>query len=44
MLLGRIAPLEGIGPDQLTIGPLVERIRSGEFSEVIMGTNPTLGG
>ncbi|HEV2969099.1 MAG TPA: recombination mediator RecR [Pirellulales bacterium] len=44
VLLGRIAPLEGIGPDQLTIGPLVERIRSGQFAEVIMGTNPTLEG
>lgn len=44
VLLGRIAPLEGIGPDQLTIGPLIERIRSGQFSEVIMGTNPTLEG
>jgi recombination protein RecR len=29
VLLGRIAPLEGIGPDQLTIDPLVERVRSG---------------
>lgn len=44
VLLGRIAPLEGIGPDQLTIAPLVERIRNGSFSEVIMGTNPTLEG
>ncbi len=44
VLLGRIAPLEGIGPDQLTIGPLVERIRSGQFAEIIMGTNPTLEG
>jgi recombination protein RecR len=44
VLLGRIAPLEGIGPDQLTIGPLVERIRGGQFSEIIMGTNPTLEG
>jgi recombination protein RecR len=44
VLLGRIAPLEGIGPDQLTIGPLVERLRSGHFTEVIMGTNPTLEG
>jgi recombination protein RecR len=42
--LGRIAPLEGIGPDQLTIGPLVERLRSEQFAEVIMGTNPTLEG
>jgi recombination protein RecR len=44
VLLGRIAPLEGIGPDQLTIGPLVERVRNGSFAEVIMGTNPTLEG
>ncbi len=44
VLLGRIAPLDGIGPDQLTIAPLVERIREGNFSEIIMGTNPTLEG
>ena len=44
VLLGRIAPLEGIGPDQLTIASLVERIRNGNFTEVIMGTNPTLEG
>ncbi|MBI2478636.1 MAG: recombination protein RecR [Planctomycetia bacterium] len=44
VLLGRIAPLEGIGPDQLTIEPLVERVRTGEFSEVIMATNPTVEG
>ena len=44
VLLGRIAPLEGIGPDQLTIEQLVERVRTGEFSEVIMATNPTVEG
>lgn len=44
VLLGRIAPLEGIGPDQLTIAALVERVRHGGFREVIMGTNPTLEG
>ena len=32
------------GPDQLTIEALVERVRTGEFREVIMGTNPTLEG
>ncbi|HRX80190.1 MAG TPA: toprim domain-containing protein, partial [Pirellulaceae bacterium] len=32
------------GPDQLTIEPLVERVRTGEFSEVIMATNPTVEG
>jgi recombination protein RecR len=44
VLLGRIAPLEGIGPDQLTIDPLVERVRRGNFTEIIMGTNPTVEG
>ena|SRR5487761_867681 len=44
VLLGRIAPLEGIGPDQLSVAALVERVRGGTFREVIMGTNPTLEG
>jgi recombination protein RecR len=44
VLLGRIAPLEGIGPDQLTIDALVERVRTGNFSEVIMATNPNVEG
>ncbi len=44
VLLGRLAPLEGIGPDQLTIDRLVERARGGSFREVVMATNPTLEG
>ena len=44
VLLGRIAPLEGVGPDQLTIDELVQRVRSGTFREVIMATNPTVEG
>ena len=44
VLLGRIAPLEGIGEDQLTIAQLIERVRGGSFMEIIMGTNPTLEG
>ncbi len=44
VLLGRLAPLEGIGPEQLTISALVERVRKGGIEEVIMGTNPTLEG
>lgn len=44
VLLGRIAPLDGIGPDQLTIEALVERVRGGNFVEVIMATNPTVEG
>lgn len=44
VLLGRIAPLENIGPEQLTIRPLVTRIREGAFREVILATNPTTEG
>lgn len=44
VLLGRIAPLEQIGPDQLTIGPLLTRIKRGRFDEILMGTNPTVEG
>jgi recombination protein RecR len=44
VLLGRIAPLEGIEPGDLTIDPLVERIASGVVRELIMGTNPTMEG
>lgn len=44
VLLGRIAPLEGIGPDQLTIESLMHRIRQGGFREIIMATNPTVEG
>lgn len=44
VLLGRISPLEGIGPDQLTIDALIERVRRGNFTEIIMATNPTVEG
>lgn len=44
VLLGRIAPLDGIGPDQLTVDALVDRVRDGNFVEVIMATNPTVEG
>ena len=44
VLLGRIAPLDGIGPDQLTIDALVERVRGSTFREIIMATNPTVEG
>lgn len=44
VLLGRIAPLEGISADQLTLQALVDRIREGKFREVIMATNPTVEG
>ena len=44
VLLGRLAPLENIGPDDLTIEGLVARVGAGEFSEIIMATNPTVEG
>ncbi len=44
VLLGRIAPLEGIDPDDLTIPPLMDRLAAGTIREVIMGTNPNLEG
>ncbi len=49
VLLGRIAPLEGVGPGDLTIGPLVDRVQAlaeqgDEPIEVILGTNPNLEG
>ena len=44
VLLGRISPLEGINPDDLTIDALTRRLDSGAVREVIMGTNPTMEG
>jgi len=44
VLLGRIAPLDGVTPDQLTIDALVDRVREGNFAEIIMATNPTVEG
>lgn len=44
VLLGRIAPLDGVGPDQLTIEPLIDRVRGGSIQEIIMATNPTVEG
>lgn len=44
VLGGRIAPLEGIGPEDLTIGQLVRRVKQDQVHELIMATNPTLEG
>lgn len=44
VLGGRLAPLNGIGPDELNIGALVKRVRSGTVKEILMATNPTLEG
>jgi len=44
VLHGALSPLRGIGPEQLKIKSLVERIGSGEVEEVIVATNPTVEG
>jgi recombination protein RecR len=44
VLGGLIAPLEGIGPDKLAIASLLERVRDGGVTEVILATNPTVEG
>ncbi len=44
VLGGVIAPLEGIGPDDLSIGALIARVRKGGIREVILATNPTVEG
>ena len=44
VLLGEVDPLEGVTDRQLTLNALMERLRQGNFSEIIMATNPTLEG
>ena len=44
VLQGRVAPLEGSGPEALTIDPLVARILQGGVREVIMATTPNVEG
>ncbi len=44
VLGGTIAPLDGVGPEDLAIGSLIERILKGGIAEVIIATNPTIEG
>jgi len=44
VLHGSIAPLRGLGPDDLKIAPLLERLRDGSVKEVILATNPNVEG
>jgi recombination protein RecR len=39
-----IAPLEGITPDKLSIGPLLRRVKADHIKEVILALNPTVEG
>lgn len=44
VLAGTLAPLEGSGPRQLTVGQLQARVRAGEVREVVIATNPSSEG
>jgi len=44
VLHGALSPLQGMGPDELRIQGLLERLRTGETEEVILATSPTVEG
>ena len=44
VLKGSLSPIDGIGPEQLKLAELVDRVKPGVVSEVIVATNPTAQG
>ena len=44
VLHGSLSPLRGLGPDQLRIKGLIERLAEGRIQEIIVATNPTVEG
>lgn len=44
VLHGALSPLQGMGPDELRIEGLLDRVREGEATEVILATSPTVEG
>ncbi len=44
VLHGAISPIDGIGPEQLTIRELIKRLESGDIKEIILATNSTIEG
>ena len=44
VLGGAFAPIDGVGPDELRIAELEERVRKGEIEEVVLATNPNAEG
>jgi len=44
VLLGRLSPLDGIGPEQLGMDVLQKRLQQGQIKEIILATNPTIEG
>ncbi len=44
VLGGKISPIEGVGPQNLTIGSLVDRVKSGEVEEIVFALSSTMEG
>lgn len=44
VLMGALSPLKGKGPDELGFEKLVDRVKNGNFKEIIIATNPTVEG
>ena len=44
VLMGALSPLQGIGPDELKIKPLLSRVAGGDIEEVILATSPNVEG
>jgi recombination protein RecR len=44
VLMGALSPLQGVGPDDLRIKGLLDRVARGSLEEVILATNPTVEG
>jgi recombination protein RecR len=44
VLMGALSPLQGIGPDELKIKGLLQRVSEGDVTEVILATNPNVEG
>src|SRR5690554_5284468 len=44
VLHGALSPLEGIGPEELTVSQLLERLQTGEINEVILACDPDMEG
>ena len=44
VLMGALSPLQGVGPDDLRIRGLLDRVRGGGVEEVIIATNPNVEG
>ena len=44
VLMGHLSPIDGIGPDEIGIDQLLERVKAEDVKEVILATNPTVEG